>query len=110
MKPIQNVGKHSKYKKDEHVFTGDYAKKAHFQKGYNAQIIDELVESVLRWFPEAKEKPIKIADLCCGDGSSTHELLQKLTERGVKIELSFYKTRNRFKKGYFVEPPKIPNQ
>lgn len=70
---------------EQEGFEHDYAEKAHHQKSYNSQIIGELVQAILRWFPHARETPISILDLCCGDGGSTHELLQTLTREGVQI-------------------------
>ncbi|MGE3919768.1 MAG: class I SAM-dependent methyltransferase [Gammaproteobacteria bacterium] len=67
-------------------FRNDYEVTALLQKGFNAQVIDDLVAYILNEIPTAKEKPIKLLDLCCGDGGITHALLIKLQEAGIQVE------------------------
>ncbi len=66
-------------------FGSDYAEKAHLQKSFNSKIILELVESISAWYPNTRDNPLKILDLCCGDGGSTYEFLQKLDERNICV-------------------------
>lgn len=66
-------------------FESDYKHKAHLQKGFNAILIEDFVQYVLRTIPDAKTRPLKIIDLCCGDGGKTRALLEALEEAGVQI-------------------------
>lgn len=68
------------------VFGAEYAQKAHLQKGFNPHLIDDLVDYILRVKPEARIKPIRMLDLCCGDGGSTYSLLKKCDERGIQVD------------------------
>jgi SAM-dependent methyltransferase len=67
-------------------FESSYEKNAILQKGFNAHIINDLVEYILRVCPEATQRPIKILDLCCGDGGSTVYLFSELLKRKIKVE------------------------
>lgn len=71
---------------DQEQFDKSYVKNAHLQKGFNAHIIQNFVEYILRTIPSSKEQGIKILDLCCGDGGVTAALLQQLREAGIKVE------------------------
>jgi SAM-dependent methyltransferase len=68
------------------VFKKDYREKAHLQKGINPQVIDDLVDYILRVKPESKEKPIRLLDLCCGDGGSTYLLLSQLDKNKIQVK------------------------
>ena len=68
------------------LFSADYRKKAHLQKGFNPQLINDLVYYILAERPDAKIRPIKLLDLCCGDGGSTYLLLEELTKHGILVE------------------------
>src|SRR3990167_10129516 len=74
-----------RYKTGSYPFQKEYAENALLQKGFNEQIIADLAQFILRKAPWAKSKPIKILDLCCGDGSATNELLLELEKQSIKI-------------------------
>lgn len=67
-------------------FEADYERKAHLQKGFNPQIIDNLIRYILDVKPEARATPIRILDLCCGDGGSTYLLLDRLDHYGIQVD------------------------
>ena len=69
------------------TFDKSYHKKAHLQKGFNPQLIDDLVDYILRVKPTATTIPLRILDLCCGDGGSTRLLLDRLSEKGLFRQL-----------------------
>ena|GEM_PF-3477629 len=66
-------------------FEENYKENAHLQKGFNAVIIDALVAYFLRTIPDAKTRPIRILDICCGDGGITAALLEKLESAGIQV-------------------------
>lgn len=68
------------------LFGADYEKKAHLQKGFNPQIINDLIRYILDAKPEATTTPIRILDLCCGDGGSTYLLLDQLDHHGIQVD------------------------
>ena len=68
------------------AFDAEYEKKAHLQTTFNNDIIHQLSNSIKKWFPDTKDKPIKIVDLCCGHGKPTYELLTLLNKNGVNVE------------------------
>ncbi len=77
---------HRKQTTDENLFKKDYAANAIMQKGFNEQIIVDLVQYILRKYPQAKTNPISILDLCCGDGGSTLALLEQLRLHGIIVK------------------------
>ncbi len=66
-------------------FEAEYKHKAHLQRGFNSVLIEDFVQYVLRTVPDSKTRPIKIIDLCCGDGGKTRALLGALEEAGVQV-------------------------
>lgn len=71
---------------DVEQFDKTYVANAHLQKGFNEQIVDNFVDYILQTIPDAKEREIKILDLCCGDGGVTTALLQRLKAAGIKVK------------------------
>ena len=74
-----------KFNTQSEAFDADYKEKAHLQTTFNTDLIIGLSNSIQRWFPDTKNKPIKIVDLCCGHGKPTHDLLTALNKAGVNI-------------------------
>ena len=64
-------------------FGQDYAQKAHHQASFNDGLIMTLSTSISQW---SYGHPIRIADLCCGHGKPTYDLLLALEAKGVKVE------------------------
>ncbi|MDR3502515.1 MAG: class I SAM-dependent methyltransferase [Legionella sp.] len=67
-------------------FTKDYVKNANLQKGFNAELVNQLVNYILRVLPTAKITPIKVLDLCCGDGGVTNAIADALESAGIQLE------------------------
>lgn len=67
-------------------FERDYEKNALLQKGFNAEIIADFIKYIHRVCPSAKQRPIKILDLCCGDGGMTTAIFLQLIQSGIKID------------------------
>lgn len=67
-------------------FKRDYQDNAHMQKGFNRHIVDGLVNYILRVLPETDRQPLKICDLCCGDGGVTAAVLAQLEAAGISVE------------------------
>lgn len=68
------------------LFERSYEDNAILQKGFNAQIVDDFIAYILRVCPEAKWRPIKILDLCCGDGAVTEAIFKKCIKAGILIK------------------------
>lgn len=67
-------------------FRKDYREHAILQKGFNAVLIEDTVQFVLRTMPYALKKPIRILDLCCGNGDFTVALEESLSQHEIQIE------------------------
>ncbi|MCA0404323.1 MAG: class I SAM-dependent methyltransferase [Proteobacteria bacterium] len=82
----------------EHLFDETYEKNANLQQQFNALLITQIVEYILQAIPTAKETPIRILDLCCGDGGATNDLANALEEKGILIDKII---------GYDISPDQI---
>lgn len=71
---------------DTEQFDEDYKENAHLQRGFNKAIINDFVQYVIRTIQQPQTRPIKILDLCCGDGGITAALLKLLQENKVSVE------------------------
>lgn len=84
--PAETAITNAKFNTALNPFSKKYAENALLQKGFNPQIIADVVQYILRQYPEATSQPLSIADLCCGDGSATCTLLNALEKQAIQVK------------------------
>jgi ubiquinone/menaquinone biosynthesis C-methylase UbiE len=72
---------------EKEIFDKSYQKKAHVQNKTNPLIIEDLVDYILRVKPTATTAPIRILDLCCGNGDPTRLLLEQLDSKAILVDV-----------------------